>query len=127
MKPIPEDGGDEDEGQATEGYVEDEPGEEQIWVRGEEGEEIEEPDEQVIEEHKKRAVKWKEFLEDAAHVKVRGLTFAVPLQSRKSTPGDRGGLPGVQPHSGSPHTNPSRSYGPSEGILQQRLQEVGRP
>ena len=64
------------------------------------------------------------FLGDAARVKVRGLTFAVPLKSRKTHQVIEAVSLGVQPHPGSSHTNPPCPYGQSQGILQQRIQEV---
>ena len=83
VNPIP------DEGAEAEQRPEDEelPGEveaEQVWVGDEVEEEAEGGDPEDIAEFQKLEVKWREFLGEAAHVKVRGLTFAVPLQSRKA-------------------------------------------
>ena len=83
VNPIP------DEGAETEQRPEDEelPADveaEQVWVGDEAEEEAEGGNPEDIAEFQKLEVKWREFLGEAAHVKVRGLTFAVPLQSRKA-------------------------------------------
>ena len=84
VRPLPEerqDGAEEDAAEDVGGAEEEE---EAVWIRGEEEEDTEDPGQVDLEEFRKLEGKWKEFLGEAAHVKVKGLTFAVPLQSRKT-------------------------------------------